>query len=100
MNTLPVSVSLPWGLNVGGVGLLPHVPLPSKLRTAVLAPVQPLGVAGLRPYLLVPTRRVTSVLDPMRPGEGETPEAFGDRVEAAMQAELSAMTDHRKLLLG
>ena len=37
MNTLPVSVSLPWGLNAGGVGLLTHVPLPSKLRTAVLA---------------------------------------------------------------
>jgi 1-acyl-sn-glycerol-3-phosphate acyltransferase len=74
LKTLPVSLSLPWGFSVGVAGLLPYLPLPSKL--------------------------VTSVLDPMTPDHGEDPAAFGDRVEAAMQASLTAMTTHRTLLLG
>ena len=74
MKVLPVSVSLPWGFSV--------------------------GVAGLLPYLPIPTKLVTCVLDPMWPTDGETAEAFGDRVEAAMQAKLTAMTDHRKLVCG
>jgi 1-acyl-sn-glycerol-3-phosphate acyltransferase len=74
MKVLPVSVSLPWGFSV--------------------------GVAGLLPYLPIPTKLVTSVLDPMWQTDGETAEAFGDRVEAAMQAKLSALTDHRRLVLG
>lgn len=36
---LPVSLSLPWGLNVGAVGLLPYLPLPTKLRAVVLPAV-------------------------------------------------------------
>jgi len=74
LKVVPVSLSLPWGFSVGVAGLLPYLPLPSKL--------------------------VTSVLDPMSPEEGEPPEAFGDRVEATMQAGLTAMTAHRRLLLG
>lgn len=74
MKALPVSVSLPWGLNVGVVGLLPYLPLPTKLTT--------------------------TVLDPMWPADGEPPDAFGDRVETAMQTALSTMTAQRTPLLG
>lgn len=36
LKRLPVTLSVPWGLNVGLVGLLPYVPLPARLRTRVL----------------------------------------------------------------
>ncbi|MBI3212194.1 MAG: 1-acyl-sn-glycerol-3-phosphate acyltransferase [Mycobacterium sp.] len=42
VRTLPVSLSIPWGLSVGLVGLLPYLPLPSKLRTAVLPVIRPI----------------------------------------------------------
>ena len=74
MNTLPVSVSLPWGINVGGVGLLPHFPLPSKLRTAVLPP--------------------------FRQEPGESVDEYGDRVETAMQTTLDGLTHGRRFILG
>ena len=74
MNTLPVSVSLPWGINVGGVGLLPHLPLPSKLRTTVL---------GL-----------------FRQEPGESVDEYGHRVETAMQATLDDLTHGRRFILG
>ncbi len=74
MKALPVSVSLPWGLSVGVVGLVPYLPLPTKLTTAVL--------------------------DPMWPVDGESPDAFGDRVETTMQTALSTMTAGRTPLLG
>ncbi len=74
MNTVPVSVSLPWGVNVGGVGLLPHLPLPTKLRTTVLAPP--------------------------RPQPGESVEEYGNRVQTSMQATLSDLTRGRRLVLG
>lgn len=71
---LPTTVSLPWGLNVGAVGLLPYFPLPTKLRTRVLAPVLP--------------------------QEGECAGRYGDRVEAAMQSALDELTRGRKPVLG
>ncbi|ULE35842.1 1-acyl-sn-glycerol-3-phosphate acyltransferase [Mycobacterium sp. IDR2000157661] len=74
VKALPVSVSLPWGLNVGAVGLLPYIPLPTKL--------------------------VTRVLPPMTPGRGESAEAFGSRVEADMQSALTDLTEGRWPLLG
>lgn len=61
----PVSLSFPWGLNVGLVGLLPYIPLPAKLRTRVL--------------------------EPMRPLRGENIEEFARRVEAAMQQALDEL---------
>ncbi|MET3963110.1 1-acyl-sn-glycerol-3-phosphate acyltransferase [Marmoricola sp. OAE513] len=67
---LPVSVSLPWGLNVGAVGLLPYLPLPTKL--------------------------LTSVLPAMSPTEGETPAEFAGRVEVAMQKRLSLLARERR----
>lgn len=74
MNTLPVSVSLPWGVNVGGVGLLPHLPLPSKLRT--------------------------TVLPPSRPRPGESVDEYANRVQTSMQATLNDLTRGRRLILG
>lgn len=74
VKALPVSVSLPWGLSVGAVGILPYLPLPTKLRTAVL--------------------------DPMTALDGESAESFGDRVEDAMQDALTALTENRRLLMG
>lgn len=44
LKALPVTVSVPWGLNVGLVGLLPYLPLPAQVRTRVLEPM--LGEAG------------------------------------------------------
>lgn len=63
----PVSLSFPWGLNVGLVGLLPYIPLPAKLRTRVL--------------------------EPMRPFDGETVEGFARRVETAMQQALDELSE-------
>ena len=74
VKTAPISVSLPWGFNVGAVGLLPYLPLPTKL--------------------------VTRVLPAMRPTEGETPSDFAARVQTAMQEALTALTAHRVPLIG
>jgi 1-acyl-sn-glycerol-3-phosphate acyltransferase len=71
---LPVSVSIPWGLNVGLVGLAPYFPLPTKL--------------------------VTRVLPAMRPADGETAEGYADRVQQAMQRTLTAMTENRRIIRG
>jgi 1-acyl-sn-glycerol-3-phosphate acyltransferase len=75
MKAAPISVSVPWGLNIGLVGIfLPYLPLPTKLCTAVL--------------------------EPMRPASGETADDFGDRVESVMQAALDELTRGRITLLG
>lgn len=74
LKSAPISVSLPWGLNIGAVGLLPYLPLPSKLQTRVL-PAMPAA-------------------------PGEEPEDFAARVESAMQTALTEMTDGRTPLLG
>jgi 1-acyl-sn-glycerol-3-phosphate acyltransferase len=62
---LPISISIPWGLNVGLVGLLPYLPLPAKLRSVVLSP--------------------------MHPNSGEDAAAFAARVEATMQSALDEL---------
>ncbi|WP_240431073.1 1-acyl-sn-glycerol-3-phosphate acyltransferase [Mycobacterium kyogaense] len=74
VKALPVSVSVPWGLNVGAVGMLPYLPLPTKLVTRVLAP--------------------------MIPADDETAEQFAGRVESAMQDAMTELTRDRKPLLG
>jgi len=71
---LPVSLSIPWGINVGLVGLAPYFPLPTKL--------------------------VTRVLPAMRPKPAETSPDYADRVERAMQRALTAMTKTRKIIRG
>jgi 1-acyl-sn-glycerol-3-phosphate acyltransferase len=67
---LPVSVSLPWGLNVGAVGILPYIPLPTKLSTRVLPA--------------------------MSPQAAESPTEFATRVQIEMQHALSAMAEQRR----
>lgn len=74
LKTLPLSVSIPWGVNLGLVGLLPYLPLPTKLETTVLAP--------------------------MRPEADETAEEFAVRVHSAMQAELDELTKDRRPVIG
>ncbi|MEW5810072.1 MAG: 1-acyl-sn-glycerol-3-phosphate acyltransferase [Actinomycetota bacterium] len=74
VKSLPVSVSVPWGLNVGAVGMLPYLPLPTKLVTRVLAP--------------------------MVAAEDESAEQFAARVQTAMQDAMTDLTRDRKPLLG
>lgn len=62
LKALPISLSVPWGLSVGLVGLLPYAPLPTQIRTRVLSP--------------------------MRAEPDESAQAFARRVETAMQAAL------------
>ena len=71
---LPVSISIPWGLNVGLVGLLPYIPLPAQMQTVVMPSMAPL--------------------------EGEDPAAFAARVEAAMQSTLSELAARRRPFIG
>lgn len=74
VKALPVSLSFPWGLSVGAVGQLPYLPLPTKLRT--------------------------TVLPAMKAKKAETAESYADRVQTAMQDALTAMTEHRRPILG
>ncbi len=74
VKSLPISLSVPWGLNVGLVGMLPYLPLPAKLHT--------------------------SVLPAMKPHKGEDAAAFAARVHDAMQQTLTAMTTDRWPALG
>lgn len=36
LKTLPISLSIPWGLSIGVVGMVPYFPLPAKLKSALL----------------------------------------------------------------
>lgn len=74
VKALPTSLSLPWGLNTGAVGMLPYLPLPTKLHTRVLA--------------------ATTALPE------EDAKAFAERIHTAMQDALTEMTEHRLPLLG
>ncbi|MBB3036576.1 1-acyl-sn-glycerol-3-phosphate acyltransferase [Hoyosella altamirensis] len=65
VKTLPVTLSIPWGLTIGITAILPYLPLPVKITT--------------------------SVLPAMYPEEGETPADFAARVEQAMQARLDGL---------
>jgi 1-acyl-sn-glycerol-3-phosphate acyltransferase len=71
---LPVSISIPWGLSVGLVGLAPYLPLPTKL--------------------------VTRVLPAMRNRNEESAECYAGRVETEMQRALTAMTRDRHVIRG
>jgi 1-acyl-sn-glycerol-3-phosphate acyltransferase len=57
--TLPISIAAPYGLSIGLAGILPYVPFPARLRTAVLAPILP--------------------------SSDDTPEALAGRTQATMQ---------------
>lgn len=73
--TLPVSLSIPWGLTVGGAGVvLPYVPLPTKLVAA----------AG----------------EPMSPEPEESVEAFAARVHDWMSGTARRLSEDRVPILG
>lgn len=74
VKSAPVSISLPWGLSIGAVGMLPYLPLPTKL--------------------------VTRVLPSMPPTDGEDAADFAVRVETVMQDALTDMTSGRFPLIG
>jgi 1-acyl-sn-glycerol-3-phosphate acyltransferase len=74
IKALPVSLSIPWGLNVGLVGMVPYFPLPSKLRTVVM--------------------------EPLWAEDDEEPTDFAKRVESAMQERLDALVANRTWLIG
>jgi 1-acyl-sn-glycerol-3-phosphate acyltransferase len=74
LKAAPVTVSLPWGLNVGAVGVLPYLPLPTKLQTRILSA--------------------------LHPEENETPDDYAARIQAKMQHALTDMTHNRRPLLG
>lgn len=74
VKALPTSISLPWGLNIGAVGMLPYLPLPTKLHTRVLP-------------------ATTAV-------PGEDPEHYAERIHTLMQDALTDMTKNRLPLIG
>ncbi|RHW23381.1 glycerol acyltransferase [Nocardioides immobilis] len=74
VKALPVSLTFPWGLNLGIAGMLPYAPLPTKL--------------------------VTAVVPAMTPADGESAEAFATRVESAMQDRLTELTADRRPVVG
>lgn len=69
VKAVPITLSLPWGFSVGGAGLLPYLPLPTKLDSRVLPA--------------------------MRALPNEDAESYAERVRAAMQDALTAMTKDR-----
>ena len=74
VKAVPITLSLPWGLSVGGAGLLPYLPLPTKLDTRVLPA--------------------------MRALPDENADVYADRVHTAMQNAMTKMTRERRPLLG
>ncbi|MFM9033406.1 MAG: lysophospholipid acyltransferase family protein [Mycobacterium sp.] len=74
VKALPVSLSVPWGLNVGAVGMLPYLPLPTKLHTRVLA--------------------ATAA------GPDEDADAYAERIQNLMQEALNELTRNRLQLIG
>jgi 1-acyl-sn-glycerol-3-phosphate acyltransferase len=74
VNALPISLSLGWGLNIGLAGMLPYLSAPTKLHTAVLAP--------------------------MTACEGESAAQFAARVHRHMQTRLDALVASRRPVIG
>lgn len=71
MKTLPISISMPYGLSAG---MLPYLPLPAKMRAAVL--------------------------DLIEANSGEDAARLASRVEAAMRSKLTELTAGRIPFLG
>lgn len=74
IKALPVTLSFPWGLNVGTTGQLPYLPLPTKLHTRVLPAVSA--------------------------GADEDADDYAERIHTLMQEALTEMTKNRLPLIG
>ena len=72
LKVLPLSLSIPWGLNVGD--LLGHFPLPAKLTIEVLDPIDPRE----------------------RYGSNADPAAVADDIQAIMQKSLDGLAAERR----
>jgi 1-acyl-sn-glycerol-3-phosphate acyltransferase len=59
LKVLPVSLALPWGLNVGD--MLGHIPLPAKLTIQVLEPIDVSGMDVKEAYELVTSQMQTTL---------------------------------------
>ena len=59
LKVLPVSLALPWGLNVGD--MLGHIPLPAKITVEVLEPIDVSGMDEDEAYELVTGRMQTTL---------------------------------------
>jgi 1-acyl-sn-glycerol-3-phosphate acyltransferase len=59
LKVLPVSLALPWGLNVGD--MLGHIPLPAKITIEVLEPIDVSGMDVEEAYELVTGRMQTTL---------------------------------------
>jgi 1-acyl-sn-glycerol-3-phosphate acyltransferase len=59
LKVLPISLALPWGLNVGG--MLGHVPLPAKITIQVLEPIDVSGMDVDEAYELVTSEMQTTL---------------------------------------
>jgi 1-acyl-sn-glycerol-3-phosphate acyltransferase len=59
LKVLPVSLALPWGLNVGD--MLGHIPLPAKITMQVLEPIDVSGMDVDEAYELVTGRMQTTL---------------------------------------
>jgi 1-acyl-sn-glycerol-3-phosphate acyltransferase len=59
LKVLPISLALPWGLNVGD--MLGHIPLPAKLTIQVLEPIDVSRMEVEEAYELVTTRMQTAL---------------------------------------
>jgi 1-acyl-sn-glycerol-3-phosphate acyltransferase len=60
LKVIPISLALPWGLNIGD--LLGHIPLPAKITSEVLAPIYLREQFGSDPDLDEVYRHVTGVM--------------------------------------
>jgi 1-acyl-sn-glycerol-3-phosphate acyltransferase len=60
LKVIPISIALPWGLNVGD--LLGHIPLPAKITSEVLAPIDVREQFGEDPDLEEVYEYVTGVM--------------------------------------
>ncbi len=70
----PISLSFPFGLGMGFIGLTPSIPLPTKL--------------------------VTAILPAMYCGTDERPEDFADRIQKAMQKRMNQLVKGRIPVIG
>jgi len=77
IKTLPIALSLPWGLTAGPTMALPYWPLPARITVQIAAPIDP------GPYLALP--------------ESEAVSALAAEVEATMQRVHAALYAERKL---